>query len=513
MRIGVDVGGTNTDAVLMEGHVLKTSCKTPTSPDISGGIIDAITSVLRSSGASSEQIKAVMIGTTQFTNAFIERRGLLPVGVIRLALPAARGAPPMTDWPPDIVDIIGKHSYMVKGGYEFDGREISPLDEKAVARAAKELRQRGIRAVAVSGVFSSIKADMEERAAEIVQEEIADALITLSSRIGRIGLLERENAAIMNAALRDLSTRVVSSFKEALSRLQVNAPLYISQNDGTLMNAEFVEKYPILTFASGPTNSMRGAASLSGVHDALVADIGGTTTDIGMLVKGFPRESTLEVDIGGIRTNFRMPDIVSIGLGGGSLVSRSNPCQIGPRSVGNRLTQAALVFGGDTLTVTDVAVAAGSIAIGQQKKVAHLPHRLVDSAIARLHSMLAEGIDRIKVNAEPLPLILVGGGATLLNWHINGTSEGIVPEQAGVANAIGASIAQVGGEIEKIYSYQKLGREEALDDAKRQAVKTAVEAGAREDTVEIIDFEEVPLAYVPGNTVRLRAKAAGELAL
>lgn len=513
MRIGVDVGGTNTDAVLMDGQVLKTSCKTPTSPDISGGIINAITSVLRSSGASPEAIKAVMIGTTQFTNAIIERRGLLPVGVIRLALPAARGAPPMTDWPSDIVDIIGRHSYMVKGGYEFDGREISPLDEKAVAQAANELRQRGIRAIAVSGVFSSIKADMEERAAEIVQEEIPDALITLSSRIGRIGLLERENAAIMNAALRDLSSRVVSSFKEALSRLRINAPFYISQNDGTLMNAEFVEKYPALTFASGPTNSMRGAAYLSGVDDALVADIGGTTTDIGMLVKGFPREATLEANIGGIRTNFRMPDIISIGLGGGSLVSTSDPCQIGPRSVGNRLTEAALVFGGDTLTVTDVAVAAGSIDIGQQNKVAHLPHLLIDSAIARLRSMLEEGIDRVKVSAEPLPLILVGGGATLLNWQINGTSGEIVPEHAGVANAIGASIAQVGGETDRIYSYQKLGRETALAEAKCQAVKTAVEAGAREDTVEIIDLEEVPLAYVPGNTVRLRAKAAGELAL
>jgi N-methylhydantoinase A/oxoprolinase/acetone carboxylase beta subunit len=137
-----------------------------------------------------------------------------------------------------------------------------------------------------------------------------------------MGLLERENATVMNASLAHLSAQVVTSLRTALRELQIAAPFYISQNDGTLMNAEIVEKYPVLTFASGPTNSMRGAAYLSGLQNALVADIGGTTTDIGVLTKGFPRESTNAVDIGGVRTNFRMPDVLSVGLGGGSLVRR-----------------------------------------------------------------------------------------------------------------------------------------------------------------------------------------------
>ena len=141
-----------------------------------------------------------------------------------------------------------------------------------------------------------------------------------------------------------------------------------------------------------------------------------------------------------------------------------------------------------------------------------MPKSLVGSAVGQIHSMIEEGIDRIKTNAGPAPLILVGGGTILVKRRLAGVSEGLVPERAGVANAIGASIAQVGGEIDKVYSYEKLSRKKAIDAAERRAVRMAVEAGAKEDTVEIVDFDEVPLSYVPGNTVRLRVKAAGELA-
>ncbi len=322
MRIGVDVGGTNTDAVLMDGRQVKAIHKAPTSRNVNDGIVAAISNVLDICQVAPEDVQTVMVGTTHFTNAFVERRHLQEVGVLRLALPATRGVPPMVDWPHDISAIIGKHHYLVEGGYEFDGRPISELDEKAIASAAKDMRAKGIRAVAISGVFSPVNSAMEERAGEIVANELPDASITLSSHIGRVGLLERENAAIMNASLADLSARFIASFQQALAQLNISAPFYISQNDGTLMSAEFVEKYPVLTFVSGPTNSIRGAAYLSGLKHALVVDIGGTTTDIGMLINGFPRESAAAVDIGGVRTNFRMPDILALGLGGEALSAK-----------------------------------------------------------------------------------------------------------------------------------------------------------------------------------------------
>ena len=342
MRIGIDVGGTNTDAALMDGLKVLASHKTPTTADVSTGITRALEAVLRDSAATAAAIEAVMIGTTHFTNAFVERKRLLPVGAIRLALPAASGLPPLTDWPTDLADAVRGHIAMVEGGNEYDGAEISPLDEGAVRTAAEDMRTEGIRTVAVSSIFSPVNAGMEKRAGEIVREVLPEAAVSLSNEIGRIGLLERENAAIMNASLAELAERVVSSFREALAGLAIEAPFYISQNDGTLMSAAFVERYPVLTFASGPTNSMRGAAFLAGAKDAMVVDIGGTTTDVGMLINGFPRESAVAVDIGGVRTNFRMPDVLAIGLGGGSRVRQNGALTVGPDSVGYELTKGHL---------------------------------------------------------------------------------------------------------------------------------------------------------------------------
>ena len=266
--------------------------KAPTSANVSDGIVAAIRRVREDAGIDVAHIAGVMIGTTHFTNAFVQRQGLLPVGIIRIALPSSRGIPPLTDWPADIAAEIGEAHYLVRGGYQFDGRLADPLDEQAVAAAARDILKRGLKSVAVTGLFSPVSAAMEVRAEEIIRNEAPDLQVSLSSRIGRMGILERENAAVMNASLADLSSSVIESFRLALKQLEISAPFYVSQNDGTLMNAEFVEKYPVLTFASGPTNSMRGAAYLSKLENALVADIGGTTTDFGMLVNGFPRESS-----------------------------------------------------------------------------------------------------------------------------------------------------------------------------------------------------------------------------
>ena len=517
LRIGVDVGGTNTDAVLMDGRRLLAFHKSPTTANVSDGIVAAIRTVLQAKGSAPvapETIGAVMIGTTHFTNAFVERRNLVPVGVIRIALPAARGVPPMTDWPADFVTAIGGHIANVRGGYQFDGRINAELDEIAVAAAARAMRAKGIKAAAICGLFSPLNAAMEERAAEIVTDEAPDISVTLSSRIGRIGLLERENAAIMNASLAAMAGGVVAAFGAALKTLGISAPFFISQNDGTLMRAEQVAKYPVLTFASGPTNSMRGAAYLSGLDNALIADIGGTTTDIGMLTGGFPRESAVSSDIGGVRTNFRMPDILALGLGGGSLVrGDGDGVRIGPRSVGFRLPQVGRVFGGDILTASDIAVAAGYAEMGDRSRVAGLDPVLVEAAAAEIHRLFAEGIDRMKTSAAPVPLVLVGGGSVLINRKIPGVSDVIVPEGAPVANAIGASIAQASGEVDRVFSYEQLGREGAIAAATAEAERIAVESGADEGTLRVAEIEELPLAYVPGGAVRLRVKVTGDLNL
>lgn len=513
MRIGVDVGGTNTDAVLMDGARVVAWHKTPTTANVSSGIVAALERVLADGRCEPEDVTAVMIGTTHFTNAVAERRRLLDTAAVRLSLPANTALPPMVDWPSELRDAVGNHVYLVRGGNEFNGRVLSQLDERELREVATDLRRKGIRTAALTSVFSPVTAEMEQRAAEILSEEIPDLYLTLSSEIGRIGLLERENAAILNASLCEMARGVVSSFRSALDDLGIHAGFYVSQNDGTLMGSEFAERYPVLTFASGPTNSMRGAALLSGVQDAVVVDIGGTTSDVGVLVNGFPREASTEVSIGEVRTNFRMPDIISMALGGGSIVRVDGSLTIGPDSVGFELPERARVFGGDTLTTTDVAVAAGLAEIGDPQLVASLDPSLVESALAEIQRLVEGTVDRIKTNAGDVPVVLVGGGTILVGDALAGASELVKPDHAPVANAIGAAIAQAGGEIDRVFSLDGSSRDEVLAHARAEATARAVAAGAMPSSVTIVEVDEIPLTYLPGNEVRVRVKAVGDLDL
>ncbi|MDV3455978.1 hydantoinase/oxoprolinase family protein [Sphingomonas sp. HF-S4] len=523
MRIGVDVGGTNTDAVLMDGGTVVAWTKQPTTADVGSGVAAAIGEVLSQADVPAGAVASVMVGTTHFTNALVERNKLDTVGILRLASPSGEALPPMTGWPADLADRIGSHVYLLPGGYEVDGREIAPLDETRVRAAVRELRAAGVNAIAITSVFAPVNSGMEARAAELVHEEHPEAAITLSHAIGRIGFIERENAAILNAALGSLAARVVSAFERALVEIGVQAPLYISQNDGTLISAHQAAAYPVLTIGSGPTNSMRGAAFLTGVRDAIVLDVGGTTTDVGVLANGFPRESSVSVDIGGARTNFRMPDILAIGLGGGTRIHldpahyeaetlADDSFRVGPDSVGFRIVEQARLFGGGTLTASDIAVAAGRAQFGDPSKLPALSQPVIDAVWARGQAMIEEAIDRMKTSRGDAVLLAVGGGNFLIPDTVRGAAQVIRPPHAAVANAVGAAIAQVGAQIEQVVSYDREPREAALDRLRGQASEQVIAAGGVPDSVEIVELEEVFLSYLPGRSAQVRVRIVADLA-
>ena len=514
LRIGIDVGGTNTDAAAMHGERVLATAKCPTTSDVTEGIVAAIAAVLSKGALDANDVGAVMIGTTHFLNAVVQRQGLTRSGAIRLCGGATASVPPMVDWPGDLRAVVEGYTAMLPGGSEFDGSPISQFEPDAVRRACREIKERGVTSVAVTGVFALVDSDQERQARDVIEDEIPGVSVSLSHEIGRVGLLERENATILNACLQDIGRESIRAFRAALRRLGLSCALFISQNDGTLMTAEHAERYPVLTFASGPTNSMRGAGFLSGLRDALVVDIGGTTTDVGAPAKGLPRQSAVEVRVGGVRTNFRMPDVYSIGLGGGSRVHGApDSATLGPDSVGFNLTTQSLVFGGATLTATDIAVAAGHVSIGDSAHVAALDPRLVAKVQAVIQEKLSEAVDRMKVAAGDVPVILVGGGSILANDNIKGASQVHVPSHFGAANAVGAAIAQVSGEVDKVVSLERTTREAAIKALRDEAVENAVNAGAISDTVEIAEVDEIALAYVPGEAVRMRAKAIGDLKL
>tara|TARA_B100002003_G_scaffold113183_1_gene104677 strand:+ start:306 stop:1841 length:1536 start_codon:yes stop_codon:yes gene_type:complete len=506
-RIGIDVGGTNTDAVLIDNGEVLRAVKAPTSEDVTGGIIAAL-SALRAAPAGQGKVDSVMIGTTHFVNAIVQRRSLSPVGALRIGDPVSGSLMPFCDWPGDLAQIARGGVWSVGGGHEYDGRPILPLDEDAVREAAIQMRDQGLTAIAIASIFSPIDADHEQRAAFIISDEIPDAVITLSSDLGRIGLLERENVALLNAALSGLAIQTINAFEAALHQGGINAPLYITQNDGTVVEAATAIRFPVYSFASGATNSMRGAAYLSSIDDAIVVDVGGTTTDVGQLVSGFPRESNTVVEIGGVRTLFRMPELLSFGLGGGSHVCL-DPLQVGPLSVGYQLIHDGLIFGGSQLTATDIAVAHGLLDLGNAELLRSINAGTQSAVLAECERLLEEAIDRVKTRAGDTPLIAVGGGAFLVPDQLRGVSDLHRVVHGDCANAVGAAIAQVSGEVDQIF--RDLSRTEAIEQATKLATLRALEAGAAEDTLTTIETEDMPLSYLPGNSLRVRVRRVGDV--
>ncbi|MEA0555377.1 hydantoinase/oxoprolinase family protein [Lysinibacillus irui] len=513
-KIGIDVGGTNTDAILLDHNSqLIYSVKSPTSLDIKTGIEKSLQQLLQGANIDKTKITHAMLGTTQCTNAIVERKKLAKVGVIRLGYPATASVLPYTAWPTDMIDKLSGNYAIAHGGYEYDGQLLSALDQEEIQKLLKEWQDE-VESIAIVGVFSSIKNDQELQVRQWIQEAYGeDFPISCSSLIGSVGLIERENATILNAALCKVIETTTQGFIQALQAEGIfNVDVYLCQNDGTLMSIDYAKQFPILTIACGPTNSIRGASYLSQIQNTMVLDVGGTTSDIGVLQDGFPRESSVAVEVGDIRTNFRMPDIISVGLGGGSIVRvKDDKITVGPDSVGYKISEEALVFGGSTLTTTDIAVRLGLANVGDRNLVAHIDEAFAKAVQEEISLLLEQAIDKMKTSSEDVSLVLVGGGSIIVPDSIRGVSKIVKNENGGVANAIGASIAQISGQYEQIYIYSKEPREESLRDAENKAVKQAVLAGALADTIELVEVEETPLAYHPENATRLKVKVVGKM--
>lgn len=508
VRIGIDVGGTNTDAVVLDGRAVVAAAKTPTTEDVTIGILAALTEVLREVDAA--EVSSVFIGTTHFINAIAQARGLAQVAVVRLATPP-QSLLPMLDWPEHLKPVVGDQFHVCGGGAQFDGRPLDEVDEVGLRAIAKKIAEAGVRHVALSSVFSTVNPEPELTAEKLLREELPGATVTRSGQVGRVGLLERENATILNAALLELAGRVIDGLEEVVAQAGIDAPVLLSQNDGTVMTLDRARRFPIFTIASGPTNSMRGAALLTGIENAVVVDVGGTTTDVGLLQNGFPRESTVAMSLAGVRSNFRIPDVLSMALGGGTLIGDGGET-VGPESVGYRITAEAKVFGGDKLTFSDVAVAAGASPMGDPGRVADLDPETVRRALAVAADRVAHAVEKAKLQASDTPVVVVGGAAALLAVAPN-LPELVIPAQAGVANAVGAAFAEAGGEVDRVYNLAESTRAEALAQAKEEAIAHAIEAGADPRHVRVVDAEDVPLTHLGGGSaVHVRVKAAGPFA-
>ncbi|KLO06736.1 DUF917-domain-containing protein [Schizopora paradoxa] len=538
-RIGIDVGGTNTDAVVLSDaqDVLAENAivaweKSPTTANVTEGIAKALGAVIEKSEISIKDIAYVSIGTTHFVNAVIEANPtkLAKVAVIRLAGPYTKRCPPFIDFPPSLRDTIEGHVAVIDGGLQIDGKEIVPIKDEHVFEQCRIIKEKGLSHVVLVGVFSPLAGpgEQEEYVRDLIEKyfEGSKMEVVCSKDVGHVGLLERENAAILNAAILSFARETIRSYAAVLKKLSLSCPLYLTQLDGTLVNSRAAASVPIRTFSNGPTNSMRGASYLAKLDgrtrgkSIIVVDVGGTTTDVGVLLpSGFPRKAAAFTEVGGVRTSFSMPDIYSIGLGGGSYVffDANGSATVGPSSVGLEIITSAKVFGGQVLTATDLAVVAGlkdTESIGDKSLVLNnITSKEVTAGMDAIRRSLETAIDRMKTDSGDAIVLLVGGGSVIVPPTLEGVQEIVRPPYFNVANAVGAAIARVSGTVDRIEIPGNRSFDEIIEACKAEAIQNAVNAGANCENTSIAEVAVIQLPYVANHASRVIVKAVGDLDL
>jgi N-methylhydantoinase A/oxoprolinase/acetone carboxylase beta subunit len=474
LRLGIDDTGTGTVAALLDaaGQVLAWHR--------ADGVPATLAGVL--AGIPGAAVGQVMLATARPGEALARQDGLARVGVLRIAAPATTAVPPLAGWPPELAARVGAVVRVIRGGHRYQGEELVPLEVAEVRRFARDCRG-AVDAVAVTAVSSPTNPDHERRAADLLAAELGTAVpVVQGHQLAGLGLLERENAAVLAAALAPPTAALVADTQAALRRHRVRAELYLCQHDGTLLTAAEAVRRPVLTAAAGPAGAVRGAAHLTGCADAVVVDLGERALHVGLLAAGRPAESAGYLRLGGVRTSYRAARSVTAALGAASAV-RTEPLSIGPDAAGPSLVE--VLDGGGRRAAAVRALLAGQV------------ERLVEA---------------VRASRAELPVIAVGAAARLVPDRplLPDRPRGVLrPEHGAVAGAVGAAVAPASGSVDRTFRYGEHGRDACLDEARELARLAAVRAGANALTVRITALTELPPHHPGGGCVRVRVTATG----
>lgn len=494
LQLGLYVGRTHADAVVTDrlGRLLA-KAKVRVTGDLRTDLDATIGAVMANGSPDPARIARVML-STQRRSFHLTEWGLKRVGVLRIGAPLTHALPPLGTWPTELRTRVSAGEAVVRGGAEYDGRAASAPDEDEIVRFLGEVA-REAESIAITSVFSPVAPEQELAAAELVRRELGPFThVSLSHEIGSIGLLERENATVLNGALVGTVEGLAGAVDDALESKGVDAEIFVTRNDGTLMALQHALRFPVLTVGSGSASGMHGAAYLSGVENGLVVDVGGSRTDVGVLVRGSPRESSRPAQIAGVGVAFQMPDVLTLPFGFGSLVDLSEGGPVIRDDIGE-----PLAMGGRTPTLLDAARARPDEPDDQAGR----------QALRLAQEALADSVDRAKGELQSPPLVAVGGADALVPGDLRGVSEVIRPPDRDAARAIGAAMAPVSGHAECICSNRPDKRQAALDEVRGSACAQAVHAGADPAAVIVVHVEEVPLTYLSDPAIRIRVKAAG----
>jgi N-methylhydantoinase A/oxoprolinase/acetone carboxylase beta subunit len=507
--IGIDIGGTNTDAVLVnENGAIISFTKQPTTNPVYIGFKNAIEFLLEESSIAKENIVKVIIGTTHCTNALLQGKNLYKVGLIRIAGQRPKTFPPCIEWKNNLAEKFFVGCETIAGGNECDGNEISEFDFQECIEAINSLKDKGMEALAITGVFAPLFKNHENKVLELAKKQLSnDFPITISSEIGNIGIIERENATILNSSLKLALKKGFDEIQNVLNFLQINAQLYFTQNNGTLITLNDALNYPIKTISAGQTNSFIGATKLARINDAIVIDIGGTSSDAGQIKNGFPVRSIGLSEIAGIELNFPMPDVISIALGGGSIIKIDKEIfSLSTESVQSEMYKRAYSFGGEDITLTDIAITKNKIKNLNYKRKLEDDYKFDD--ILREVANQIEGLADSMNADKNIPIVIVGGGACLIEKsYFN--REVIIPENYQIANAYGAALAEISETFDSIVDLTN--RDEILNDIYSNQKNELLKVGVNENSIRVINKNIIPFHYMPGNLARVIMVSAGSV--
>ncbi|MDI9395656.1 MAG: hydantoinase/oxoprolinase family protein [Euryarchaeota archaeon] len=462
MLIGIDVGGTTTDAVLIQNGEVYSTAKVPTDAgNLLKSLIGALDEVSR--GVSPEHFKRVVFSTTVITNLIAEGK----TDRVALLLIPGPGVNPASYVFPD--------SFYLKGAMDYRGREIQPLDEAEVRETVKRIREQGFTRAAVVSKFGQRNPSHELRIEEILREMYPECKVELGHKVsGKLNFPRRVATSMLASATGERYQEFVAEIKKSLEERKIRAPIYILKADGGTLPIEKSVEFPVETIFSGPAASTIGALALTPEgQTSVVVDIGGTTTDLALILSGKPLIASKGAMLGNFLTHVRAFAVRSIAVGGDSIIRvRESDDGLRKVTIGPERAGPAYCMGGEEPTPTDALRVLGLVEVGDQKRAKEAITALASSLgkteneaasliVDATAEMIAQAVRDMFLEWEQEPayriwevlqekkvrpenVVGVGGGAKGL---IAGVAEKlnakpVIPEHSEVGNAIGAAVAR-----------------------------------------------------------------------
>ncbi|HOD35539.1 MAG TPA: hydantoinase/oxoprolinase family protein [Syntrophales bacterium] len=542
MILGIDVGGTHTDAVLLDNLQVRKKTKVLTiQENLIESLLGTADEILE--GENPRALKRIVFSTTISTNAIVQGK----IDRVGLAIASGPGLPPS-------LLKISEDTRFVSGSINHRGIEVAPIDAEEIGRVGDHFRKEGIRYLSVVGKFSTRNPKQEIRIRDLLNGDFSH--ITLGHRMsGNLNFPRRIATAFLNAAVWETYNTFVGEILKFKKQARLETPVYILKADGGTFEIGHSAEFPVYTILSGPAASIMGILSLTRcAGDAVAIDVGGTTTDIAVFSGGVPLLEPLGVTIEGHRTLIRGLKTRSIGAGGDSLVRYKN----GEISIGPERDGPAAAFGGRHPTPTDAMIVLGLTDIGDSRKAAEavgplaksmkIPIREAAERIFRetcrlIASAAGDMLDEINnkpvytihemlegKKIRPETLYVVGGPAGPMAAKLGellGCSA-VIPPHAEVANAVGAALSRNTTEVTLLADTEKkimtiaeeglqtgipgnFSREDAVEVCREKLRERALLIGAADEDIEMEIVEDLEFNMVrgysrTGKNIRLKAQ-------